>query len=231
MDNLNQTFSQIIQQTQAKSSGSGGQYSGICPTHDDKDPSLSISVKEGRILLHCHAGCHIKQILPKLGINMQDLFETSSVENPANQKNQGEKSKWLEARSRAGKILGQSKEAPDDHPYLLSKKVKPHGLKTSRSKLVVPLYDEESVLQSLQFISPCGDKKFLSGGRTGGCYYQIGGVPEKMLYVAEGFATAATVQETTGKPVAVAFNAGNLKPVAQALRKKVSGPGDGYLRR
>ncbi len=70
------------------------------------------------------------------------------------------------ARSKASKIWTQSTEAPTDHSYLLSKKVQPHGLKFSRGKLVVPLYDQNQILQSLQFIGPDGDKKFLLGGRN-----------------------------------------------------------------
>ncbi|SVB46456.1 uncharacterized protein METZ01_LOCUS199310, partial [marine metagenome] len=62
MNNLNQTFCQIIQQTQAKSSGSGGQYSGICPAHDDQSPSLSCTLNGERILLNCHAGCTFDDI-------------------------------------------------------------------------------------------------------------------------------------------------------------------------
>ena len=124
------------------------------------------------------------------------------------------------ARNKANQIWKQSTEAPTNHLYLLSKKVQPHGLKLSRGKLVVPLYDQNQILQSLQFIGPDGDKKFLVGGLTKGCYYQIRGAPDKILYVAEGFATAATVHEATGSAVAVAFNANNLKPVAIALRAK-----------
>ena len=124
------------------------------------------------------------------------------------------------ARNKASKIWEQSTEAPTDHPYLLSKKVQPHGLKLSRDKLVVPLYDQNQVLQSLQFIGYDGDKRFLSGGLTKGCYYPIGGTPDKILYVAEGFATAATVHEATGSAVAVAFNANNLESIAKALRAK-----------
>ena len=47
-----------------------------------------------------------------------------------------------------------------------------------------------------------------------------GGAPEKLLYVAEGFATAATVHEATGSAVAFTFNANNLKSIAKALREK-----------
>ncbi len=124
------------------------------------------------------------------------------------------------ARNKANHIWEQSTEAPTDHPYLLSKKVQSHGLKLSRRKLIVPLYDQNQILQSLQFINPDGDKKFLVGGRIKSCYYQIGGAPDKIIYVAEGFATAATVNEVTGSAVAVAFYANNLKPVAKALREK-----------
>ena len=65
------------------------------------------------------------------------------------------------ARNKANHIWTQSTEAPTDHPYLLSKKVQSHGLKLSRRKLIVPLYDQNQILQSLQFINPDGDKKFL----------------------------------------------------------------------
>jgi hypothetical protein len=124
------------------------------------------------------------------------------------------------ARNTANHIWTQSTEAPTDHPYLIRKKVQSHGLKLSRGKLIVPLYDQNQILQSLQFIDSDGEKKFLVGGRTKSCYYQIGGAPDKILYVAEGFATAATVHEATGSAVVVAFNANNLKPIAEALREK-----------
>ena len=126
----------------------------------------------------------------------------------------------MESRSRAKEIWDKSSEATDDHPYLLTKEVKSHGLMLSEGKLVVPLYDQDHILHSLQFISATGEKKFLPGGPIKGCYYPLGGIPEKTLYVAEGFATAATIQETVGGSVAIAFNANNLKPVAISLREK-----------
>ncbi len=53
---------------------------------------------------------------------------------------------------------------------------------------------------------------------TGG-HHLIGALaPGGMLLIAEGYATAATLHEATGLPVAVAFHVGNLMPVAQAYR-------------
>ena len=36
----------------------GKEYTALCPAHDDHSPSLSVSeTEDGRILVHCHAGC------------------------------------------------------------------------------------------------------------------------------------------------------------------------------
>lgn len=45
-----------------------------CPAHEDNKASLSISVKEGKILLYCHAGCSTEEILEARGLKPKDLF-------------------------------------------------------------------------------------------------------------------------------------------------------------
>lgn len=46
-----------------------------CPAHDDHDPSLKIDTGEdGRVLLHCHAGCTIEAVCGALGIGLADLM-------------------------------------------------------------------------------------------------------------------------------------------------------------
>ena len=50
-----------------------------------------------------------------------------------------------------------------------------------------------------------------------GHYHLIGGTPRDILLIAEGYATAATLHAATNHPIAVAFDAGNLQPVATAL--------------
>jgi uncharacterized protein (DUF927 family)/phage/plasmid primase-like uncharacterized protein len=126
-----------------------------------------------------------------------------------------------EARTKAEMIWNSAKPATADHPYLSRKGVKPHGLRiTADGKLIVPMRDVLGVLHSLQFISADGEKRFLTGGRKRGCYFAIG-KPNGALCIVEGFATAASVHESTGNAVAVAFDAGNLKSVAEALRSKL----------
>mgnify|MGYP003417598236 len=107
-----------------------------------------------------------------------------------------------------------------DHPYLQRKAVQAHGLRVeARHTLLVPMRDTTGELRSLQSIAPDGTKRFMPGGRVKACYHGIG-KPSGRLVVCEGYATGATLHEETGHAVAVAFNAANLLPVAQALRAK-----------
>ena len=46
-----------------------------CPAHDDHNPSMSVTLRDGKILLHCHAGCRAEEIVGALGLEMKDLFQ------------------------------------------------------------------------------------------------------------------------------------------------------------
>lgn len=127
-----------------------------------------------------------------------------------------------EAAARAGKLWGLAKPATDAHPYLVGKKVRAYGVRQLRERLVIPARDVDGTLHSLQFIGPDGRKTFLTGGRKRGCYYAIGR-PDGALCICEGYATGATIFQETGHATAIAFDAGNLQPVAEALRRKFPG--------
>lgn len=121
-----------------------------------------------------------------------------------------------EAAAKAATIWAEATPAPAEHPYLTAKGVQPHGVRVSRGKIIVPV-QEDGALVSLQFIDVSGGKKFLGGGKTGGCSFKIEG-NEHVVYVAEGFATGATLNEVTGATVYVAFNAGNLLEVTRSAK-------------
>jgi putative DNA primase/helicase len=125
-----------------------------------------------------------------------------------------------ECREASAKLWQEAAPAPNNHQYLTQKQVKPNGLKLHKNALVVPVRDTNGVLHGLQFITP-ENKRFKSGTNKKAHYYAIGGKPRTVLYLAEGYATAATIFEVTGEPVAVCFDAGNLLPVAEALRAKM----------
>lgn len=103
------------------------------------------------------------------------------------------------------------------HPYLIRKGVQAHRIKQDGGVLLIPLRDTTGTLHSLQTIDPDGEKRFR--GRMRGCYHAIGDRTDGVLIVCEGYATGASIHEATGRAVAVAFNAGNLEPVAAALHQ------------
>ena len=124
-----------------------------------------------------------------------------------------------DAATLARTLWASAHEAPVDHPYLVRKQIQPHGAREHHGALVLQVIADGD-LCSLQFIPADGPKRFLSGGRVKGGYFGLGDFesPGAVIYVAEGFATSATVHEATGAPVAVAFSAGNLASVATSLR-------------
>lgn len=136
-----------------------------------------------------------------------------------------------ETRQRARQLWERATVASADHPYLARKDVPPHGLRMHSGRLtigsmdcdgalLIPLRDTAGQLDSLQFIGADGEKRYLPGGRVSGCYYGMG-KPDGILIIAEGYATAASLHKATSHATACAFNAGNLTPVAKALRVKL----------
>jgi putative DNA primase/helicase len=97
--------------------------------------------------------------------------------------------------------------------------------------LVVPMLDERGKRRGLQFILSREKHKDLIARRerdkeywprgigNHGLRYVIGGALRDVGLVAEGFATAASLHEATGLPVAVAFDAGSLPKVGESLWK------------
>jgi hypothetical protein len=62
-----------------KVKGRNGSWTARCPAHDDKGPSLAVREGEdGRVLLHCFAGCETANVLGAIGMDMTDLFPPDS---------------------------------------------------------------------------------------------------------------------------------------------------------
>ncbi|WP_218510849.1 toprim domain-containing protein [Variovorax sp. dw_308] len=120
----------------------------------------------------------------------------------------------------AAAIRWAAAEPAAEHPYLTAKSVRAHGIRIEAGHtLLIPLRDAVGHLHGLQSIAPDGSKRFMPGARVKGCYHAIGR-PSGRLVICEGYATGATIHEDSGDAVAIAFNAGNLQPVAKALRTK-----------
>lgn len=116
-------------------------------------------------------------------------------------------------------------------PYLIRKQVEAHGIRYGTGgSIAVPMTDESDTIRGLQFIMPKDhpravktgrDKEFWPYGITSsGTWHLIGGHPKAILLLAEGYATAASVHQATGHPIAVVWSANNIGPAAKALHKK-----------
>ena len=141
-----------------------------------------------------------------------------------------------QARVEAQKILDAARPAPDNHPYLLRKRVRAYpGVKMGawpQSQtdccLLIPLRTAAGLLATVQAIFPNkppvgSDKRFLKGGEKKGAYFALGDpATADAIFVAEGYATAASVLDAADEGerwcAVMAVDAGNLRPVAEAVR-------------
>jgi putative DNA primase/helicase len=123
------------------------------------------------------------------------------------------------AAVKARRLWDSAADLSQAHGYLQRKNIEPHAARLKYSSALIPLFDEAGALVNLQFIRSDGLKTFLKGGRVKGCSYRIDGDGSRIV-IAEGFATAASIHEATGATVIVAFDGGNLLPVAGAVRKQ-----------
>ena len=115
------------------------------------------------------------------------------------------------------------------HKYLQEKGVEAFGLKqvdidAEKSRLVIPLRNIEGELRGYQTIDQDGEKRFFAGMEKRGNFHLIGGEGKDLaaseIILCEGYATGASLHMASEKPVAVAFDAGNLEIVATRLREK-----------
>ncbi len=136
-----------------------------------------------------------------------------------------------ENAAKRAQSLWDSASPCETFPYLQRKKVQSIGLRICRSEafiggvsckgaLIVPGYDSEKKLTTLQFILEDGRKLFLPRARKSGASFTLGELTSHAegVCIAEGYATGATIHAATGYSVVVAFDAGNLESVARQIR-------------
>lgn len=124
-----------------------------------------------------------------------------------------------QARSRAKAFWEKGKPATT-HLYTDQKGLKPEGLRMLGDELLIPMYDAEEQLSSVQRIRPNGAKLFLKNCTVSGCYFMIGKPVENFLVLCEGWATGMSIHDATGLTVVVAFSSGNLGRVARLMSEK-----------
>ena len=75
---LNQILSRLDKVRQHQK----GRYMALCPAHEDRSRSLSLTqAEDGRILMHCFAGCHIEDVCSSIDLELKDLFPSTEQQN------------------------------------------------------------------------------------------------------------------------------------------------------
>tara|TARA_R110000824_G_scaffold51700_1_gene143959 strand:+ start:710 stop:2902 length:2193 start_codon:yes stop_codon:yes gene_type:complete len=128
---------------------------------------------------------------------------------------------YTKAAKRAQSLWDRA-EPCERHPYLEKKGVLSYGgLRVNEQGiLMLPMYDAQMTIVGIQFISPDGSKKFLTGSKKTGSFFILGQEilkTSQVINFAEGYATAASYHQDFSQPVIVAFDAYNLTPVAEVV--------------
>ncbi len=118
------------------------------------------------------------------------------------------------ARAEFALIWGNLPEASPNHPYLVKKGVKPHGIKQDGNKLVIPIWNTGGLI-GLQDIYEDGGKFLRKHSTKGFCIIEGAG---DYVLIAEGYSTAASLHEATGYTAIIAFDAYNLFNVASEIK-------------
>lgn len=83
-------------------------YIALCPAHADRRPSLSLrETTDGRILIHCFAGCPTENILAALGLTWRDLMPQNGA-GPARGGSKRTREEWT--RRQAEMVLERAYE-------------------------------------------------------------------------------------------------------------------------
>ena len=122
------------------------------------------------------------------------------------------------AAQRAAEMWARA-STPTVHPYAQRKLIEPEGARQLADELLIPMRHGPGALVGLQRIKSDGTKLFLKGTPSGGAYTVLG-KPDKRgtVVIAEGWATCCSIRMATAHCVVVAFNSGNLAPVARKIR-------------
>ncbi len=206
-----------------------------CPAHPDRNPSLSVSVKDGRVLVHCFAGCAPEAVLGAVGLTWKDLREpdpwTWRPPSPSRPRPRPEPEREDPSPEYREKWEALWEEAEPAHP-LLRRYLRARGLpleppptlrlafRGEDEPLMVARVEGEGGLLGLHLtlLEPDGlgrkEKRLARGSKPKGGAIRLFPLEEgQPLALAEGVETALAVRVATGWPVWATIAAPFMKEV------------------
>jgi putative DNA primase/helicase len=221
----------------------GGRKSGLgwvafCPAHDDRVPSLSIcEAPDGKILVHCHAGCDQHSVIGALkSLGLWDGAADSSGTGSGAEPNRNQRSNRCDVERTAGALqIWQASKLGEDtllETYLRSRGIKiavPDTLRFHPSlrhpsgqtlpamvALVARGVDSRPTGIHRTFLRHDGDgkapvqpTKMMLGPCRGGAVRL--GLPDKVLLIGEGIETCLAAMQATGLPAWAALSTSGLR--------------------
>ena len=197
----NEWAPKIIAQYNLKKTGAN-HYNGPCPQCIGTD-RFYISEKSGAVRFNCNQGCEFKDLVqtmrddgawPEFNKDTAPLRPTVLNNNPFK-------------HELPGKL------------YHEIKGVQLHGAEIVGDTIKIKIGRADKKPAGHQIIYPNSSKRFSKDIKVDGAFAVLGGLVEGVTYLCEGWATAASVTEATGRPAVFCLNAGNLPKVAEILKE------------
>ena len=212
-----------------------------CPIHGGQTANLSLTVKVDVLYANCLAyQCDFKAINAALeqetGVRLWERRDPNTrpaalspeqrrtIEERRARVRRLEEECAQRAAQEAERLVFASDTLYKPHAYLKAKGFpNEQGLVAPSGELLVPMRNYKTgAIQSIQFISADGEKKFLPGGRTGEAVHRVGRGRER--FYCEGLATALAIRDALRTlyreaEAWVCFSAANMLKVAQSKRR------------
>jgi putative DNA primase/helicase len=215
----------------------GSYGSARCPAHNDKNPSLSISELDGKVLVYCHAGCDQRDVVAALkgrGLwgeqNHRSVVKMSSrtplKHQPSDddvQRGKAAMTIWESAQPAQDTLVavylasrGICLPVPDTLRFHPSLKHPSAGSWPAMIALVASGSDGEPLAVHRTYIArdgsdkaPVQPTKMMLGPCHGGAVRLAD--PTELLMVGEGIETALAAMQATGHPAWAALSTSGLK--------------------
>ena len=117
--------------------------------------------------------------------------------------------------------FNEAAELDPANAYVVRKGITPYEARQGKDgSILLPVYDSEGVIQSVQSIRADGQKRFLRGAKLKGGRLFLGEPANgQLIRISEGWGTACSLHEATGNVVCNTFSGANMAVVAEDLRR------------
>lgn len=203
----------------------GNLHEACCPFHQETTPSFKVYSDH----YHCFGcgahgdavdfiaqttGCSTGEAIARLGAG--DFKMTTETHKIVTERAEVQR-REREAATFAARLRWEKAEpASDANAYLVRKRISPHLARQEGPNLLLPVFDRDGNIQSVQTILADGTKLFheaapMKGGR---CYF---GIAIGRSIVCEGYATAASIFESVPERVVCAYSMSGVEDMVREL--------------